>query len=281
MFIFVLKSKLNIIMETKLNVVLAKTEHLANSYRANIKDYIAFFKEKQSSFKGEKKTYEANSGTIDLPSERGNKLVVTTVKEKLDYLKETNADYIDSLFAQEATNASGTAKAELKVDGVFIGTFSSLELLRLKSLLENGELEQMYSNIPVRNDDEEWSKNTEEMYSGREIFQGKKFEGVKNSITKESYILSDPNLSGMKNTDSYKAMVASKDTIIVLGNFTYQKFSGDWSHRDRAELLRRRTKLLSAVIESLKIANDVSVVESSMTANKLFDYLHTGILPKK
>jgi len=262
--------------KTKLNVLLAKTDHLATSYKSSIKDYIQFFKDKQSAFKGEKKTYAAKSGTVDLPSERGNKLVVTTVKEKLDWLKETNQEYIDSLFSQEATNAAGVAKAELSFDGVVFGTFSSLELLRLKSLLENGELEQMYSMIPVRSEDEEWNSTSEEQYQGREIFEGFKSEGIKKSITKENYILNDPNLSSLKDTSSYKPQVAQKDTIIELGDYTYQKFSGEWSHRERAELLRRRTKLLNAVIEALKVSNDAEAIKSNMNADKLFNFLHTG-----
>ena len=51
-----------------------------------------------------------------------------------------------------------------------------------------------------------------------------------------------------------------------------------WSHRERAELLRRRTKLLTAVIEALKEANDVEAIESNMTAEKLFGYLHKGVI---
>lgn len=264
-------------MKTKLNVILAKTEHLAASYRQNIKDYLGFFKGSQTAFKGERKTYTAEPGTVDLPNERGNKLVVTTVDEKLQYLSETNAEYINSLFSQEATNAAGGVKAELVVDGKSFGTYSSLELLRLKSLLENGELEQMYASIPVRNDDEEWTKSDDEMYKGRKtVYESTKLSGQKKSVTKESYILPDPNVSSLKNADGYKPQVASKDTIIKLGDFTYQKYTGEWSHRERAELLRRRTKLLNATIEALKIANDAEVVESQMTANKLFDYLHNG-----
>ena len=260
----------------KLNILLAKTDHLATSYKSSIKDYIQFFKDKQSAFRGEKKTYDAKSGTIDIPSERGNKMVVTTVNEKLDWLKDTNTEYINSLFAQEATNASGVAKAKLTVDSIEFGEYSSLELLRLKSLIENGDVEQMYANIPVRADDEEWNTTSEDQYKNRGIFEGKKQEGVRKSITKESYIISDPNIKELKDSSSYKPQVASKDTVTELGDYTYQKFSGEWSHRERAELLRRRTKLLSAVIEALKISNEAEVVNSNMTADKLFNYLHTG-----
>lgn len=260
----------------KLSVLLAKTEHLAAKWKGSIKDYLAFFKNKQTDFKGEKKTYVAKANTVDEPNRRGNKLVVTTVKEKLDYLRETNKEYIDALFAQEATNAAGLAKAELIVEGKSFGMFSSLELLRLKSMIENGELEQMYAAIPVRNDDEEWSKTSEEQYKNREIYESKKSEGIVKTTVKEPFILPDPNLAGMKDTSSYKAVTAQRDTILELGDYTHQKYSGEWSHRERAELLGRRSKLLTAVIEALKKSNDVEAVESQMTADKLFNYLHEG-----
>lgn len=266
--------------ELKLNTLLGKTEHLSGPFKASIKDYTQFFKDKQASFRGEKKTYDPKSGTVDIPGERGNKLVVTTVDEKLDWLKETNQEYIDLLFSQEATNASGKAKATLIVDGIEFGEFSSLELLRLKSLIENGELEQMYSNIPVRNDDEEWNKTSEEMYTKREIFENKKQIGTKKSIVKESYVMIDPNVKDLKDSSSYKAPIGAKDTVMELGDYTYQKFTGEWSHRERAELLRRRSKLLSSVIEALKVSNETVAIKSKMTADKLFGYIHTGKINK-
>lgn len=63
----------------KLNVLLAKTDHLASVFKKGLEDYVKFFKTSQGAFKGEKKTYEPKPGTIDLVNERSNKLVVTTL----------------------------------------------------------------------------------------------------------------------------------------------------------------------------------------------------------
>jgi hypothetical protein len=265
-------------MSIKLSVLLAKTDHLANQFRTNIREYITFFKDKQGAFRGERKTYDAKAGTVDQPGKRGNKLVQTTVSEKLKYLVETNAEYIDALFSQEATNAVGTARADLMVEGKSLGNYSSLELLRLKSLLENGEFEQMYSLIPVRSDEEEWASTTQEMYRGREIMEGHQLTGVEKSIYKEPFIIPDPNISQLKDSSAYKAQVGQRDTVIELGDYTFQKFTGEYSHRQRAEILRRRSKLLNSVIEALKTANDVEAVSSNMSAAKLFGYLHEGSL---
>lgn len=260
----------------KLNVLLAKTDHLASVFKKGLEDYVKFFKTSQGAFKGEKKTYEPKPGTIDLVNERSNKLVVTTVEEKLKYLQENSREYIDALFSQEKTNSSGVASAHLTIDGKSLGVFSSMELLRLKSLLESGTLKDMYENIPVRNDDEQWNTSSNEQYSKRQIFESSQRSGVHKSVMKEQYILTDPNI-GKSDSSKYTPQIASKDTIVEIGDYTYQKFSGEASHVERAGILARRSKMLVAVIEALKEANDVEAIPSEMTSDKIFNYLHNGV----
>lgn len=259
----------------KLNVLLAKTDALASSFKAMIADYISYFSKNQSDFRGERKTYDPKDGMIDIPSERSDKRIVTTVDEKFKWMEDTSKEYIDALFSQEATNASGTAKAKLIVEGQEWGEFSSLELLRLKSLIENGEMDKLYLSIPVRSDSEVWQPCTQEFYSNRAVFQSPASSGTKKSVTKENYILPDPNIT-KDNGARYSPQVAIKDTIIDIGDYTYQKYSGEWSHRQRAELLRRKQVLTTAVIEALKMANEVDSVPSGLTSSKIFGYLHRG-----
>lgn len=261
----------------KLNVLLAKTDHLAASFKKGLEDYVKFFKTSQGAFKGERKTYEARANTVDQPGERTNKLVVTTAEEKLSWLKDNSREYIDALFSQEKTNASGLAKARLKVGDVDFGEFTSMELLRLKSLLENGTLEEMYKNIPVRTEDEVWTPTTDEAYKDRKVYESTKRIGVAKSILKESYILPDPNIGKVEGS-KYTPQIGTKDTVVELGDYTYQKFSGEASHTERAGILQRRTKLLTAVIEALKVANEAEAVQSDMTSDKLFNFLHKGTL---
>lgn len=261
-------------MNIKLNVLLAKTDHLAAGFKGNLKDYIVFFKKSQGAFRGEVKTYEPAVGTIDEPGKRGTTLVQTTVDEKLDWLENAQADYINALFSQEKTNASGNAKTGLKVGDVEFGEFTSLELLRLKSILEGQDFKDLYSEIPVRSDSEIWNRTDNPLYARREVFESPKTEGDVKSTLKENYILQDPNISGQ--SPAYKASVAVKDTVIVLGHGTFQKFTGEWTHLLRAEALRRRDQLLTAVIAALKVCNEVEAIESEMTAKKLFGFIRNG-----
>lgn len=265
-------------MSIKLNTLLAKTDQLASSFKELLTGYIGFFKNSQGAFKGERRTYAPRPGTIDEPKERANDLVVTTVAEKLTWLVDTQSEYIDALFSQEATNASGNAKARLVVDGHDFGQFTSLELLRLKSLLEGPQLVGMYEHLPVRSDNMVWRKTQDSTYLGREIWETELISGVKKTTVKEAYILQDPNIKALGDGANYQPMVAQKDTVMELGDFTHQRFSGELSHKERADILYRRQRLLTAVLEALKLSNEVEAATSEMNAKKLFGYLHTGKL---
>jgi len=256
----------------KLNVLLGKTDHLSSVFAAQVKGYAAFFKTKQGAFVGEKRTYTPREGTVDEPSKRKNALVQTTVTEKFDWFKENSKDYIDALFSVEATNSSGDAKSELIVGGELWGIFTSLELLRLKSVIENNDLRAVLENIPVRSDSVIWDKNTTEQYADRDIFQTNLSEGVEKTTVKESYILADPNI-GASSTRAYTPQIAQKNTVHELGDYTHQYFSGEMSQRDRATILKRRSTLLTAIIEALKQCNDVEVVKSKLNSDKIFNYL--------
>lgn len=260
----------------KLNVLLAKTDHLGASFREAIKGYIHYFDKSQTAFKGEKKTYIPKEGMIDEPGKRDVRLVVTTVDKKLQWLEDNSKEYVDALFSLEKTNASGVGKASLIVEGKSWGEYTSMELLRLKSFLENGDLKKMYETIPVRTEHEIWSPADEENFKGPGVFQTQRVESVAKTTVKQPYILQDPNLDKIDGA-KYMPQTVARDQVIELADTTYQKFSGEWNHIQRASLLRRHHVLLTAVVEALKKSNDVAAIESEMTSKKIFDYLHRGV----
>lgn len=262
-------------MALKLHVVLAKTDQGAGPFKAIQTDYLKFFKDEQGKFKGIRKTYTPYPGTADLPSMRESRQVVTTVDEKLAWFTDSVSDHIDNMLTVAATNASGKAKANLVVDGIILGQMSSLELLELKNMLEKGDLLQMYSNIPVRSDADIWTASEDDQYSGRFVFESDLKKGNQTTTDKESYILPDPNIAGLKEAQ-YKPQVAEKTTVRAIGDYTFQTFSGEYNTRQKADILQRRTKLLTAITEALKIANEAEVVTSVLPSRVLLNYLHYG-----
>lgn len=257
----------------KLKTLLALTQDGLSNFRQIIKDYSKFFNHNQSSFSGRKNTYSPKDEAIDDPKLRDYVKVVTTVDEKMDYFFQIVGPYITNVFSQEATNATGKVRANLIVEDQDWGEFSALELLRLKGIVENGELKKMIEDIPVRSDAEIWLPTTAEEYAGRTIFEKPVVFAQVKTTQKEQYILIDPNIDKLKSSESYKPQLASKDTIVVLGDQTRQEFNGMWSHRQRAEVLRKLNLLRDAITIALEKANDTETVPSNMTGEKLLTYL--------
>ena len=260
----------------KMNTLLATTEHKASLCNKMISEYSQFFSGKQGAFKGSKKTFTPREGYVDQPSMRESKQVVTTVDEKFDWFNDNIIPYLDNLFSIEATNSLGANRVELKVDGISFGELSALELMRLKNFLTNTELVKMYNNIPVRDDKELWTDTTDPEYSGRRVYENKMVSGVTRTTTKRQEILPDPNLDRLKDTSRYIPQVTTIDTQEETGDYTAQLFSGEWSQRERAELLRRRSKLLEAVIEALKEVNDIECTKSELNSEALMRYIQSG-----
>ena len=260
-------------MNRKLKLVLALTQDAASRYAALVRDYSKFFTGQQSAFLGHKHTYQPKDDSVDDPSKRSYAKIITTVPEKLDYFIDSVQDYVQNVLTKERTNGMGTARAELIVDEQSWGEFTSNELLCLKSILEKPELTQMIQAIPVRTDTDIWTKSKADEYLNREVFEKNQVTQINKTTVKEQYILEDPNLDRLKTSDAYKAIVASKDTVMELGTQTRQEFSGQWTHVQRANALDKLTHLKNAVVIALEKANDVEVIESTLTAEKLFGYI--------
>lgn len=263
----------------KLNVLLAITDQLRSKQKAMVSDYNKFFEKKQGHFLGERKTFTAKDGMLDDSSKRSYVRIVTTVNEKLDYLIKESKEFIDALFSQERTNSMGVATAKLIVEGKEWGEFTSLELLRLKTLLESsdyGDIKGMIASIPVKTEGEVWEKCENEEYSDRKVFQTELIKGETKTTEKEQYVLEDPNLKNIKDTSNYQSPIAIKNIVVITGDYTIQQFTGEWSHVQRTEALNRRTKLLTSVIEALKVANNVDSQKSELTAEKIFEFILKG-----
>jgi hypothetical protein len=263
----------------KLHVNLAITDTLRGRFKALVASYTKFFTNKQGAFKGIKKTYEPRDGYADDESMRADTPVVTSVNEKLDYFISESNEFIAALMAQEKTNAMGRATAKLIVDGNDWGTFTSLELLRLKSLISSSEIGDLYSMmlaIPTMEDTVLWSKSDKSEYKGRGIVESELLKGIKKSQESKEVILEDPNLPKMKDTSSYKPVTTVKRSIIEVGDYSTQRFSGEWTQHERAAALKRKNDLLTAVVKALKECNECEIEKSSLTGKKIFGYLFYG-----
>lgn len=262
--------------EMKMNTLLAKVDHSSASFSRLLGDYAKFFKNNQGMFRGEKKTFVPRDGYFEDSSKMGTTTVTTTVDEKFDWFNKQFANYLNDVFAVEATNSNGAKKVELIVEGKPLGCLTALDLMRLKSLLTNKDLEAVFSNIPVRSDAEVWTPTKDADYAGRAVFETALVSGVTRTTEKEEVILKDPNIDPSHLPSNYNAKTTVRSRTVETGDYTMQKFTGEWTQRQRAELLRRRSVLLEAVITALKEVNDQPSVESNLDVDGFIDYLYKG-----
>ena len=260
----------------KMNTLLAKVEHATASVAKLFSDYSKFFKDKQGMFRGYKKTYVPRDGYFEDPSKMGTSVVTTTVDEKFDWFNVQFKNWLTDVFSVEATNSKGANTVELIVDGHSFGRLTALELMRLKSILTNKDLEAVYANIPVRSDAEVWTPTKDPEYAGRRVFETELIKGVTRTTEKEEVILKDPNIDPAHLPANYQAKTTVKNRTVETGDYTQQAFTGEWTQRERAELLRRRSTLLSAVIEALKEVNDTPVENPNLDVDAVVDYIYKG-----
>ena len=260
----------------KMNTLLAKVDHASSSVNKMIRDYAAFFKTKQGAFKGEKNTYTPREGFLDKPEKRSIVRVTTTVQEKLDWFEDKFIPYLKELFSIEATNSYGAHRVELKVGDVSFGYLSAPELMRLRNILTSNELDSMYQNIPVRSDAKIYETCTDEEYEGREIMQTPISKSVERTTEKEEVILKDPNIDPAHLPANYRSTTVMRTKMVEVGDSTHQEFTGEWTQHKRAELLKRKSELLSAITVALKEVNEVEAQKSNLDAETLIKYLHYG-----
>jgi hypothetical protein len=252
----------------KLATLLGLRERVEKNFKNMLTDMSNKFVKQQGLFQGDKKTYEALDSYADDASKRGYTHVASTVVEQLDYMEENTKDFFDVVFSIEKTNAKGAVEAELIVEGTSWGMFTSLELLRLKTTLDNQLFKNLYDNIPTRTLTDNWKKSDNDDYNNRAIYETPMDSGFSKTTLKESYILNDPH------ADKGRApMMATRDTQVNVGKYTIQRFSGAVSMAQKAEMLKRIDSLYKAVITALENANNVEVQKSEL-GSKVFEYLH-------
>ena len=183
---------------------------------------------------------------------------------------------MDDAFSIDATNSIGTKKVDLIINGVSYGKLSAIELMRLKNFITNTTLDNLCNIIPVRSETENWTKSGSDEYSSREIYETEVLKGTTKTTIKSARILPDPNIDKLKDSSRYTPQVIQDEKQEETGDYTNQKFSGEWSHVKRAELLKRKSDILDAIVKALKEVNDIESVESELDSEKLLKYLFRG-----
>lgn len=263
-------------MNTKMNTLLAKAEHLQAQFNQAISNYAGLFKNKQGMFRGQRKTFAPKEGFPEDPSKICNIQVATTVDEQWDWLiKNILKPFFEEQFSIEATNSIGAKKVPLIVDGVNFGNLSALSLMRLKTLLSNCTLLDMYKNMPVRSDSEVWTKSQQPDYADRAVYETPMLSGVTRTTENQEFIMKDPNLDPAHLPANYNAKTTIKKVTLETGDYTMQNYSGEWTQTQKAQLLAKLSRIQGAIITAMKEVNDVETVPSDLDVDALLKFIHS------
>ena len=259
----------------RLNVLLALREKLANRYAAMNGDYISFFKNKQGAFQGVLKTHSPLDGyQVDI-TKVANQRIVTTVNEKMDWWIKEALEYINVALSIEASNGEGAPTVPLIFEGKTYGPFPATVLLRLRGIIESDKFATMLGVIPVREETKVWLPTTDEDYQKRgNIFETERQEGETRTTETHQEILKDPNLDPQHLPSNYRAITTDVKKTIKTGDYTAQFFTGEWTHQQRANLLKRRSALIDAINIALQAVNDREATECKV--DDLFKHLIYG-----
>lgn len=251
----------------KQGVLLGLREKLEKTFGGMLDDFIQKFKNKQGIFQGWNKTYDSLEGFADDPTKRSFQKVSGTVSEELDWFKKYTADYFTTVLSIEKTNSTGI-KSSLVVANANWGEYSVLELLRLKSILD-GKLRVIISELPIKDEKVIWAKTTKDYYGNRDVWETPVVEGFTKTTLKRTEIVNDPHI---KDTPNRPPVAVQFETQVNVGHYTEQKFSGEITMLQRAEILARYDQIYNGIIEALASANNTDAQESDL-GKKFIEFL--------
>lgn len=247
----------------QLHQLLAVESDLKNKAKIITDEAINTFTKKQEHFDGIIKNYiPIIEDTTQIPPEI--KEIVTTVADKIDYVKEDISNAINATLSKEETNNSGEAISNLVIgDKEF--TLSATSLLALTTFLE--KIRDLYKAMPTLDPTKKWSKDDK---AGRSRYKTEAEIKWRTEKTAEPITLAPA-------TDKHPAQVQLVQKDKQVGKYETVYCSGKITPAQKAELISRVEKLIISVKKARAEANQVNVKQVKL-GDKIFEYLNKGIL---
>jgi hypothetical protein len=243
-------------MSTKpvLHQILAVEKDLNTKGDRIIAEGIKTFKEKTSHFDGRIKTYSSLEDKGEqIPPEKQE--IVTTVKQKLDYVWGPLVDSIDISLTKEATNASGTTLTPLIVGSTNLGEFNAIEFLSLETKLKG--LRSFYMNIPTLDPTHAWAEDPQADRAG--IYKTEPETSMRSTQVATPIVLAEA-------TPQHKAQVELVKVSVQQGSFSTILSSGRVTPAMKSEYLSKIDDLIKGVKMARAQANQVPVIERKVGA---------------
>jgi hypothetical protein len=244
----------------KLHEILAVEGDLEATAKKIINEAISTFSKKAEHFIEMQRDLKMFNDDRSNENTSERKEMVTTVNDKLGYVKTSVSRYFDAFATKEATNQ--TAKANLVVNGeTLLANVPATVLLGLESKLKH--LRSMYEAIPTLQPGIKWEKETtrENVYS-----QVKPEQKFKTEKTLKYKILHEA-------TKEHPAQIETWHADDPVGQITVQHWCGMVSPAEKSKLLRRLDELIRATKQARQRANTEEAVEMNI-GDTIFNYIN-------
>jgi len=247
----------------KLHELLAVEDDLKNIYMASLKEAEKDFKNKVHLFIGFHRHLDMiEDGYPSVPDDQQQ--MTTTVNDKLDYVFEKGARYIDAVVQKESTNQ--LAVADVIVDGKTIAEkVPATFLLGMEAKLKT--IRDVLLQIPTLPAGVECEKDET---LGTYVYKRKNPEvKMKTAKTFQHKVLYEA-------TDKHPAQIEKWEETKDVGKFIKDMWFGLPSPADKAAILTRVDKLYHAVKKARQKANNIEVNKINI-GKDFFDYILNGI----
>lgn len=246
----------------KLHEVLAVMTDLETTAKSIREEAIVTFTKKPTHFTGYHKTLKMFDEVRKAEEEgaEAHKALVTTVKNKLDYMKSSQVKYLDALWQQESTNQKATADLVVG-DTVLIKDAPAVFLLALESRLK--AIRAVFAAIPTLDPGVEWELDPSQ---GDDIYKSVHPEtSQKQEKQIRHQVLVQP-------TEHHPAQIEKWFENVVVGIYSTIKLNGTISPGLKSAYLKRIDNLIQATKQARQRANSTQV-EKKHAAKALFDYI--------
>lgn len=250
---------------SKLHEILAVESDLEETSRKILEEAFTTFVKKGNHFEGYHKTLkmldEERSGEESGAEE--HKAIVTTVPDKLDYVRESLERYYNILLQKEATNQE--AKADLEVDGLVIAKdLPATFLLGMENRLK--KLRPMFEGVPTLDPGIDWVPDLDQ---GTHIYKSKHPERKQKQEKASEFVVVT------ESTPQHKAQYEKVTKNFVCGTYSTQYWSGKITPGQKSLYLRRLDKLIQSIKKARQRANTCEVVKREV-GKEILDYLLLG-----
>ena len=210
-------------------------------------------------------------GDKDIP-EKDEKLMVTTVDERIAYTSKSIVNQINILASKEKTNQIAKANIVIKDDeGKVVETIAEdvpvSALLQLEKKMQ--EYRKIYEAMPTFNTEKHWIKGTNTL--GVECYIIKDNEKKIRTRTETTTTMVDQN--PIKGSDKYPLIPEKVQITKPVGEYETVVKTGKISPKQKADTINRLDKVIKAIKFARTEANSVEVVEMNF-GKTLVDYIN-------